>query len=80
MYIKRATGGKFGKTYVYYGAKAWNSLPSALKNAQSLEIFKTSCETFLINKSRMDTSNYSMGEFCNIANIFLFASKILYIS
>ena len=53
MYIKRGASNNFNKTFAYYGAKTWNSLPCA-----SLEIFKQSFKNFLMDKIKMDSFNY----------------------
>ena len=58
MYIKRGASNNFNKTFAYYGAKTWNSLPSTLKDSLSLEIFKNSCKKLLMDKIKMDTFNY----------------------
>ena len=58
MYIKRGASNNFIKTFAYYGAKTWNSLPCALKDSQSLEIFKNSFKSFLMDKIKMDSSHY----------------------
>jgi hypothetical protein len=47
------------KTFMYNGAKLWNELPVKIKSANTKDLFKSKCKTFLFNKmSLKETSDF----------------------
>ena len=47
-YVHNANLMKTRKAFTYAGSVAWNKLPSAIKEAQSLNVFKTKLKAYLL--------------------------------
>ena len=56
--IQREAISDFNRTFAYWGAKSWNSLPSMLKDYASSELYAKTCRKLCMSKIWSDTSSH----------------------
>ena len=49
LHTTRGTGATHLKSFQYYGAKVWNSLPKSFRDIKSLDVFKLKCKLYFMD-------------------------------
>ena len=56
LFKVRGSGNTYLKSFRYYGAKIWNSLPTSLRRVNSIEDFKLKCKAYFMGKIESDSN------------------------